>query len=95
MEIPIHKDGNGQLYVEWNQGYGGYKRAWIRRPTDPDKDLAGVGRYLNVFRVEEPRRGPAGNSTDFPISSDLDDEQILVAFVTAVTSITGGILEFC
>ena len=95
MEIPIHKDGNGQPYVEWSQGCGGYKRAWIRRPTDPDKDWAGVGRDLNVVRVEEPHRGPAGNSTDFPISSDLDDEQILVAFVTAVTSITGGILEFC
>ena len=41
MEIPIHKDGNGQLYVEWSQGYGGYKRAWIRRPTDPEKDWGG------------------------------------------------------
>ena len=95
MEIPIHTDGNGQPYVEWSQGHGGYKRAWIRRPADPDKDWAGVGRYLNVVRVEEPDTGPAGNSTDFPISSDLDDEQILVAFVTAVTSITGGVLEFC
>ena len=94
MEIPIHKDGNGQPYVEWSQGCGGYKRAGIRHPTDPDKDWAGVGRDLNVVRVEEPHRGPAANSTDFPISSDLDDEQILVAFVTAVTSITGGILEF-
>ena len=67
MEIPIHKDGNGQPYVEWSQGRRGYKRAWIRRPADPDKDWAGVGRYLNVVRVEEPHTGPAGNSTDFPI----------------------------
>ena len=95
MKIPIHKDGNGQPYVEWSQGFGGYKRAWIRRPADPDKDWAGTGRYLNVVRVEGPHKGPAGNSTDFPISSALDDEQILVAFVTAVTSITGSVLEFC
>ncbi|MDE0032463.1 MAG: hypothetical protein OXU75_04965 [Deltaproteobacteria bacterium] len=94
MEIPIHRDGNGQPYVEWSQERRGYKRAWIRHPTDPDNDWAGVGRYLNVVRVEEPHTGPAGNSTDFPISSNLDDEQILVAFVTAVTSITGGVLEF-
>ena len=71
MEIPIQKDGDRQPYVEWNQGCGGYNRAWIRRPTDPDKDWAGVGRYLNVLRVEEPYRGPADNSTDFPIPSDL------------------------
>lgn len=94
MEIPIHKDGNGQSYIEWSQG-GGYKRAWIRRPADPDKDWAGVGRYLNVVRVEKPHTGPAGNSTDFPISSHLDDEQILISFVTAVISITGGDLAFC
>ena len=95
MEIPIHKDGNGQLYVEWSQGCGGYKRAWVPRPTDPEKDWAGVGRYLNVVRVKEPHTGPGGNSTDFPISSDLGDEQILVGFVTAIATITGGTLEFC
>lgn len=97
MEISVHKDGNGQLYVKWSQGCGGYKRTWIRRPTDPEKDWAGVGRYLNVVRVKEPHRAgrPAGNSTDFPISSDLADEQILVAFVTAVTTIIGGTLKFC
>ena len=48
----------------------------VRRPTDPDKDWAGVGRYLNVLRVEEPYRGPADNSTDFPIPSDLDEPQL-------------------
>lgn len=95
MEIPIHKDGKDQSYVEWDQGRGGLRRAWIRRPENPDKDQAGVGRYLNVVRVESPHTGPAGNSTDFPISSDLDDEQILVSFVTAVTSITGRELKFC
>lgn len=62
---------------------------------ESDKGWAGVGSYLNVVRMEEPHTGPAGNSTDFPISSDLDDEQILVAFVTVVTSIIGGGLEFC
>ena len=56
MEIPIHTDGNGQPYVEWSQGHGGYKRAWIRRPADPDKDWAGVGRYLNVVRVAPVRQ---------------------------------------
>ena len=67
MEIPIQKDGDRQPYVEWNQGCGGYNRAWIRRPTDPDKDWAGVGRYLNVLRVEEPCRGPPGGQLDgFP-----------------------------
>lgn len=59
------------------------------------KDWAGVGRYLNAVCVEEPHKGPAGNSTDFPISSDGDDEPILVTFVTLVTSITGSVLEFC
>ena len=76
MEIPIQKDGDRQPYVEWNQGCGGYNRAWIRRPTDPVKDWAGVGRYLNVLRVEEPYRGPADNSTDFPIPFDLDEPQL-------------------
>ena len=95
MNIEIHKDTKDQPYVEWRQGGGGYKRAWIQRKTDPEKDWAGVGRYLNVVRVESPHVGPAGNATDFPVSSDLDDEQILVAFVTAVTSMTGGKLEFC
>ena len=76
MEIPIQQDGDRQPCVEWNQGCGGYNRAWVRRPTDPDKDWAGVGRYLNVLRVEEPYRGPADNSTDFPIPSDLDEPQL-------------------
>jgi len=60
-----------------------------------DKDWAGAkdGRYLNVVRVERPGAGPAGNATDFPIFSDLSDEQILVAFVTSVSAITGCTLE--
>jgi len=96
VEISIHKGGNGQLYVKWSQGCGGCKRRWIRRPTHLEKDWAGVGRYLNVVRVKEPHSsGLAGNSTDFPISSDLGDQQILVAFVTAVTTIIGGSRECC
>jgi hypothetical protein len=60
-----------------------------------DKDWAGAkdGRYLNGVRVERPGVGPAGNPTDFPIFSDLPDEQILVAFVTAVSAITGCRLD--
>lgn len=94
MNVPTHRDGKGQLYVEWAQAGGrGYKRAWIRHATG-DKDWAGTGRYLNVVRVTEPGAGPAGNSTDFPILSDLPEAQILVSFVTAVASIAGDELEF-
>lgn len=87
----IQRDTKGQPYVEWEQAPGGYKRAWIQRKTDPGKDWAGApdGRYLNVVRVDGPGVGPAGNATDFPIFSDLSDEQILEAFVSAVCAITG------
>jgi hypothetical protein len=47
------------------------------------------GRYLNVVRIEKLGAGPAGNATDFPIFSELPGHQILVAFVTAVSAITG------
>lgn len=89
--IDIQPDGKGQPFIEWEQAPGGYKRAWIQRKTDPDKDWARTpdGRYLNVVRIERPGGGPAGNATDFPIFSTLSDEQILEAFVAAVSAITG------
>ncbi len=85
----IQRDTKGQPFIEWEQAPGGCKRAWIQRKADPNKDWAGSGRYLNVVRVEALGAGPAGNATDFPIFSDLSDEQILEAFVTSVSAITG------
>jgi hypothetical protein len=46
-----------------------------------------------VARITELGAGPAGNATDFPIFSSLSDEQILVAFVTSVSAITGCALK--
>ena len=87
----IQLDTKGQPFIEWQQAPGGYKRAWIQRKTDSEKDWADApgGRYLNVVRIKELGGGSAGNATDFPILSDLPDEQILVAFVAAVSAITG------
>ena len=92
--MKIGHDGKGQPYIDWAIGPGGFKRAWIQR-REPDKDWAKTpgARYLNVVRVEEPDQGPAGNATDFPIYSDLPDEQILIAFVHAVSAITGSKLD--
>jgi len=89
--MKIQRDSKDQPYIEWRQGAAGYKRAWIQRKPGSDKDWATAkdGRYLNVVRVEKAGAGPAGNATDFPIFSDLPDEQILVAFVAAVAAITG------
>lgn len=87
--VPILTDTKNQVYIEWETAPGGYKRAWIQHRTGADKDWAGTGRYLNVVRVEAPGQGPAGNATDFPIFSDLSDEQILEAFVASVCAITG------
>lgn len=89
--MQIKRDKKDQPYIEWEQAPGGFKRAWIQRKTDPSKDWANAkdGRYLNVVRVKSLGGGPAGNATDFPIYSDLPDEQILEAFVTAVSAITG------
>ena len=83
----IQHDGNGQPYIEWEQTGGHFKRAWIRK-SDPEKDWAETGRYLNVVRCQTPGH-PGGNSTDFPIFNDLPDEQILRAFVHSVCAITG------
>lgn len=93
MNILIDNDKKGQLYIEWEQAPGVYKRAWVQRknPLDKKKNWANVpdGRYLNVVRVKKPQTGPAGNATDFPIYSDSTDHEILIKFVMAVCSITG------
>ena len=95
MEIPIYRDRGSQIYVQWRQGCGGYKRAWTGRPKGLEKDWAGGLDALNMVGVEEPHGGPVGNSTDFPVCSDLEDGQILIVFVTVVASLTGGVLEYC
>jgi hypothetical protein len=46
----IKQDQLGQPYIEWEQANGCFKRAWIQRKQNPDKDWAGVKRYLNVVR---------------------------------------------
>ena len=89
--MEIKKDGNGQPYIEWDQGQGAYKgvykRAWIQERHD-ERDYAGTRRYLNVVRCEGPGH-PSGNPADFPIYNKLPDEQILLAFVYATNAITG------
>lgn len=86
----IKRDSHSQPFIEWEQA-GGFKRAWIQRRTDPARDWASTpeGRYLNVVRIDALGKGPGGNATDFPIFSQLPDEQILAAFVSAVSAITG------
>jgi hypothetical protein len=87
--MKIQKDGLGQSFIEWEQANGCYKRAWVQRKQDPQKDWAGATRYLNVVRCNSPGH-PGGNPTDWPIYNDLPDEQILTAFVHSTTAITGG-----
>lgn len=89
--LTIQRDTIGQAFVEWEQAPGGCKRAWIQHKTDPKKDWASTpgARYLNVVRIEALGAGPSGNPTDFPIFSNLSDEQILEAFVSSVSAITG------
>jgi len=93
--MQFQRDAKDQLFIEWQQAAGGFKRAWIQNRSGTNKDWAGAkdGRYLNVVRVERLGAGPAGNATDFPIFSDLSDEQILIAFVMAISEITGCALE--
>jgi len=86
--IAILRDTEGQPYIQWQQYGGGYKRAWIQQRSGA-KDWAGTGRYLNVVLTHGADGGPAGNATDFPIFCQLQDEQILEAFVAAVCAITG------
>jgi hypothetical protein len=93
--VKIQRDTTGQPFIEWEQAPGGYKRAWIQRRADPARDWAKTpeARYLNVVRIEQLGRGPAGNATDFPVFCDLSDEQILEAFVVSISAITGCKLE--
>ena len=86
--MQIQLDGKAQLFIAWEQAPGGYKRAWIQHKKG-DADWAKTGRYLNVVRTETLGGGPAGQAADFPIDSNLSDEQILVAFVASVCGITG------
>lgn len=86
--MQIQYDKQNQPYIQWEQAPGGYKRAWIQRKQG-ERDWAGSGRYLNVVRTEGPDTGPAGNATEFPIFSNLPDEQILQAFVAAICAVTG------
>ena len=91
--MEIKHDGKNQPYVEWEQSNGA-KRAWIQYRIG-EKDWANTpeGRYLNVVRINSLGEGPSGNATDFPIFSQLSDEQILIAFVTSVSAITGCTLN--
>ena len=87
--MQIQRDGSEQPFIEWEQAQGHFKRAWIQRKTEPGKDWAGTGVYLNVVRCNSPGH-PGGNATDFPIfDSRLSDEQILMAFVQTINAITG------
>lgn len=52
--MEIQEDGNGSLYVEWQQKPGIYKRAWVQHRTD-EKDWAGTVRYLQVVRCNEKK----------------------------------------
>ena len=85
--LVIGKDRSGQTMIQWLQSTH-WKRAWIQRKADLAKDWAGAERYINVVRVEDGR--PAGNPTDFPVfTSPLSDEELLIAFVTAICAMTG------
>ena len=86
--IPIQRDGSGQSYIQWEQAPGGWKRAWIQH-KEGDKDWAKTGRYLNVCRTGTATGPHRGNPTDFPIRSQLSDEQVLESFVAAVCAVTG------
>lgn len=90
--MQVKRDGKGQPYVEWEQVSGHWKRAWIQRKDDAEKDWAQTARYLNVVRCNKPG-SPGGNPTDFPIFNDLPDDQILEAFVRSACAITGCLLK--
>src|SRR3546814_17543543 len=93
--MKIQRDSKDQPFIEWQQGASGFKRAWIQRKPGPDKDWANAkdGRSLNVVRFEIRGAGPAGNATEFPIFSSLQDGQILLAYVTVVSAIPGCTLK--
>lgn len=86
-------DGKGQQAVYWEVGNGAWKIAWVQdRSSDPTRDWAGTGLYLNVVRATGFQSGPSGNATDFPIAKHLHHlppKQILANFVAAVSICTG------
>lgn len=84
-------DGNGQTYIEWERGPGKYARAWVMVRRG-ETDWANSRRYLNTAPIARPGGGPAGQSLDFPINSELDDKEILRAFVVSVSAILGNSL---
>jgi hypothetical protein len=91
---PIQHDGKDQPFIEWEISPGAWNRAWVQHRTGAN-DFAKTpgGRYLNVVRVEQPNKGPAGNATNFLIYSSLPDEQILESFVAGVCATTGCTLQ--
>lgn len=80
----IRKDAKGHCYIEWTEAPRGCKRAWIQCKSDT--------RYLTVAPVQKPG-AKWRDAIEFPILSPLSDEQILLAFVTSVSSITGCALQ--
>lgn len=86
--MQFYRDGKNQLYVEWEIAPEILKRAWVQHRAG-ENDWAGTIRYLNVVRVDEPNAGPRGQAADFPIYSNLSDEQVLTVFVTTLCGLTG------
>ncbi len=84
----LNRDGKNQLFIAWAQGKHGFKRAWIQHRSGY-RDWARTGRYINVVRTQGLGSPPRGNSTDFPIFTDLPDDQALIAFVVSVCGATG------
>ena len=95
--MQFYLDGKKQQCVRWHLGGQAWKMAWIQdRSSEPDKDWAGTGRYLNVVRAAHDTKGPKGNATDFPVSRDLkhlSDIQILTSFVLATSAVTGFAID--
>ena len=85
--MEIQRDSKEQPYIHWEHAGNKYRRAWIRHSTGA-QDWAGTGRYVNVGPCDSAGR-VKGHSADFPIYNDLPDEQVLLAFVSAVNAMTG------
>ena len=85
-------DGNGQTFVEWERGPGKYARAWVMTRRG-ETDWADSRRYLNTAPIAHLGAGPKGQSVDFPILSELDDKEILRAYVVLLSAILGNPLK--
>lgn len=86
--MTIRKDGLGQPYIQWEFSPGHFRRVWVRYPNKCEKNYASTGRYLCVVRTATLNSGTGGNLTDFPIFSDVSDDDALLAFVRAVDEVT-------